>query len=166
MLPPDIDDLMRNAGVDVDYPSDKFEAWLQKLGFEGSEAYLAGCVFPKRSVEVYPYYFSTEAKVRQMNGARSGTPKPLLEGLLLIGTTSNGDFLAVDLHGEHHVGIICHEQVVGEEPARDYFATIADTMGDLAVMIDKVKAPGDYNEALNVHRRRQRSKPRGQKKKK
>jgi hypothetical protein len=162
MSVPDFDELLVAEGArSMDYPSDKFESWLESRGFIGNEAYLAGCMFPKRTVSAYPYDFLTESKVIAMNSDKAGIPRPLDVGLLIIASGPNGDLLAVDLRDEksYAVGIIDHERVWDDVPVRDIFAPFAAKIEGLALLMHRVKAPGDYREARAARRGRQRKGP-------
>jgi hypothetical protein len=153
----DFDELLVDAGADVSYPSDKFEAWEERRGIDSGEAYLAGCMFPNRTVFVGAYDFITEAAVIRINSAKEGIPQALDDGLLIIATCLNGDLLAVDLRDKKGVvGIIDHERVWDDIPVRDIFVPVARSIEELTRVMFSGKAPGDFYEAQRAAKRRRR----------
>jgi hypothetical protein len=150
----DFDELLVDAGADVSYPSDKFEAWEERRGVDSGEAYRAGCMFPNRTVFVGAYDFITEAAVIRINSAKEGIPQALDAGLLIVATTLNGDLLAVDLREKKGVvGIIDHERVWDDIPVRDIFVPVAKSIEELSRLMFSGKAPGDFAEAQAARRR-------------
>lgn len=101
------------------------------------------------SVEVGVASFDSE----QMNCAfHNDLPEFLRAGWLIFGSTSNGDFVVIDLHDNGAVGYVSHEEVWDaphrvRDDLRRIYIRVCDSIGEFLSGLLSDRFPYDYFDA-------------------
>jgi hypothetical protein len=141
--------LMKSYGGKPGKPSSKLLEFLRSKEFaQQSIEYLSGYVLTSYCGVSSVFLFAQEVWI-EYNSAGM-IPIALRDGLLIVGSCTNGDPIAVDVRENlGDAGYIGHESMWQVKNVREKFHVLAPGLGALVVGLDAGVMPQDYYEAIS-----------------